>query len=172
MTLLEKLLHKKKSERLTMKEISEQLDIKAERINSWIKNNTEPKHSDGIKINNWLNGQNAIIEKGLLSEDAVGNENLKNSDLSLQAIVNLTTTNQTLANNSSRLISLLEEKEKKTTVGSPVENFSIAPETLQALLQVFGEVATGKRWKSKAEFEAYVNTLSFDKIMAKQAVGK
>jgi hypothetical protein len=171
MELLDKLVSIMDATNTSKAKLIKDLGIPQDRVYKWFQQKTKPKHDDAKKIEDWIK----IQESGKIkvsNEEAIAYESANNKDLSLQAIVNLTTTNQTLANNSSRLITLLEEKERKTTVGDHQEKFSIAPETVQALLQVFGEVATGKRWKSKVEFEAYVNTLSFDKIMKKQAVGK
>jgi hypothetical protein len=167
MTLVEQLEIKKNAERLTIKEIGAILDIPVERINAWIKNRTEPKYSDGIKLINWLKGQKIDNE---LKEDAI-HYKTNNKDLSLQAIVNLTTTNQTLANNSSRLITLLEEKEKSSTASVQQEKFLGVSAANEVLLEVLVEVASGKSYHSPDEAKAAIHKLISDKLKGKTLKG-
>jgi len=82
MTLLQQLIEKKNAERLTVREISTQLGIPVERINSWIKNGSEPKYSDGVLIKKWLNG-NLEVEVNSINEDKVVYKTLKDDYLDI-----------------------------------------------------------------------------------------
>jgi hypothetical protein len=119
MTVLQKLLDKKKAERLTIKEISSILDIPITRINGWIRNTTEPKHSDGIKIDNWLNGKINTQNKDLniAREDREIYLKTNNSDRLLDVIEKLTNTNAEQQKTIATLVDKLGNAVAQTKAG-------------------------------------------------------
>lgn len=86
-------------------------------------------------------------------------------DLPAKAIYNLTESskdlseaNRILADNESRLISLLE-----TTVGSQKGNPAVAAASVSDLLEWIAEVGSGKKWGSKQEALAELHSFVYGK---------
>lgn len=116
MTLLEKLLAKKKAERLTVKEIGNTLDIPIERINSWIKQKTNPKHEDSVKLEKWLNKPKKPIVN-LVEEEPFIYAKTSQSDRLLDVIEKLTNTNAEQQKTISKLVDKLGNADAQTKAG-------------------------------------------------------
>lgn len=92
-------------------------------------------------------------------------QDVTDKDLPAKAIYNLTESskdlseaNRILADNESRLISLLE-----TTVGSQKGNPAVAAASVSDLLEWIAEVGSGKKWGSKQEALAELHSFVYGK---------